>query len=373
MTESEDRRFAAALAALGLSPARLRRILAGTSPQAAWEALRTGTHPEDADGRARHLVRHDIPDLIERRCSAQALSVLVHGDTAYPQRLSADPEAPAVLFVKGDGERLGARPSVAIVGTRSATTIGRSVAHDLGHHLASEGVTVVSGLAPGIDVAALDGALHSEGPPAVAVLGTAHGDERTPEQRRIASALAERGVVVSELAPGADSARWRFAVRNRIMAALADVVVVVECHESGGALHTVRAARRRGVPVAAVPGSVRNPAAAGTNTLLSQGAHCVSSADDVLALVGGNSVAPRPARERSTVRGPSPARPTPLSPSESMPPADESVLRALDHEPATFEVVVLRSGIGIGACAAALERLVADNVVCSEKGFWWKR
>ncbi len=363
-----DERCAAALAALEMSPGRLRRLLYGCSPSEAWEAHAAGTHPEDPDGRTRELLRSDAPDAVARRCAAAGVRVFALGSGGYPPALAKDPEAPAVLFVRGDVTALEHPLRVAVVGTRSATAVGLAAAGEIGRTLAAAGVAVVSGLATGVDSAALSGVLEIpvEAPP-VAVLGTAHDGRATAGQRTLGGGVAARGSVLSEQAPGSPGARWRFAVRNRIMAALAQVVVVVECHVEGGALHTVHAARQRGVPVAAVPGSVHNFAAAGTNALLAAGAQCVRHGADVIELLGtttGFSVTV-PTRQPASwgAQGRLAA---------DLDPATRRVLRALGPEPIDLQRLVDGSGQALGVVALALEELAARGLAETTRG-WWRR
>lgn len=366
--DEEDLACAAALASLGLAPARLRRLLLAGSPQEVWVHLASGVHPDDPDGRVRAACGRGLPDRMYRRCRAEGVDIRVLGAASYPLRLANDPEAPAVLFVQGGDGVLDWRPLVAVVGTRSATEQGRQVAFDIGAALAASGAGVVSGLALGIDCAALSGAVAGEGhagAPSVAVLGTAHDTVGTAEQRRLAASVADVGAVISELPPGAHSARWRFAVRNRVMAALAEVVVVVECHAEGGALHTVRAARRRQVPVAAVPGSLRTSAAEGTNALLVEGASCVRGGADVVALLSrlADWVPASPSL---------PVRPTAAAaaPRGGLDESEAAVLGALEGESIGLDTLVLRTGRSLASLALVLERLADAGLVSSEGGFW---
>lgn len=363
----EDLACAAALASLGLSPARLRRLLLGARPREVWGRLGSGSHPDDPDGRLAARCRPGLPEHVERRCRGAGLSTLVLGAAGYPRRLADDPEAPAVLFVRGDGGVLDDVPRAAVVGTRSPSELGRRVAFDMGAALAASGAGVVSGLALGIDCAALSGArstARSTVAPSVAVVGTAPDTLGTAEQRRLAASIAETGAVISELPPGAPSARWRFAVRNRVMAALADVVVVVESHAEGGALHTVRAARRRQVAVAAVPGSLRNPASEGTNALLVHGAFCVRDASDALALLSRLTrwVPASSLSDASPVASP--------GPTDGLDPLEASVFDALGGDSLGLDALVLRTGLSLSSVALALERLADAGLVVSEGGFW---
>jgi DNA processing protein len=286
--------------------------------------------------------------------------------------LAADHQAPAVRFATGDITALEGRPRVAVVGTRAATAYGRSVAADLGRGLARAGAVVVSGVAPGIEAAAHAGALSVDGAaPVVGVLGTPLDARATPSQQALQDAIRNRGAVLSEISPGVRGARWWFAVRTRVIAALAHVVVVVECHHRGGSLHTVTGALARGVTVAAVPGSVRSPASAGTNRLLVEGAVPVRDVDDVLTAIE-LAVAARPdiaPPGRST-------RPAPVTPSgrsgRRLEPMAHRVRQALDHDPATLEVVVRRSGLPLGDVALALEHLAEAGLAVADQG-WWVR
>lgn len=363
---------AAALASLGLSPARLRRVLGASSPGRAWSELADGTHPEDPSGRAQALVRRCRPEELWHRCRALGVTIATIDSPSYPRSLAADAEAPAVLFMSGRPQALDGWPRVAVVGTRSASAPGCEVAEDIGRCLARSGAVVVSGLAAGIDSAALGGAVEAGGT-AVAVLGTAHDGLPAGRQRRLADDIGQAGCLVSELPPGTESARWRFAVRNRVMAALAQLVVVVECHRQGGALYTVGVARHRNVPVAAVPGSVRSSSSEGTNALLVAGAACVRHGDDAVALLArlsgwrpqgaGGSRSATSDRGEAAAAGGHPAH-VPLDR------VSGEVLAALEHEAVGLDAVVLRTGESVASVALALERLAEMGLARSEGGFW---
>ena len=222
---------------------------------------------------------------VPRAVAARARVALVcRCSEAYPARLRALPDPPAVLHVLGDPRRSTFRTAVAIVGARRATSYGLDVSRTLGRGLSRAGVPVVSGLALGIDAAAHAGALEGTGRP-VAVLAAAP-DVPYPQRNRVLhAAVAERGAVVSELPPGSSAFRWCFVARNRIVAALAQVVVIVEATERSGSLTTADFAADIGCTVAAVPGRVTNRTAAGTNGLIQSGAALVRDAGDVLDLL----------------------------------------------------------------------------------------
>ncbi len=370
MPSDTDAAYATALASLGMSPGRLRKILAGRAPADAWRALAEGNHPLDPDGALRHKATAAVLERAFASRASSGVAVRVFGMPGYPASLAGDLDPPAVLFALGDLDAWGQLPRVALVGTRSATPTGRAVASELGAALADAGVVVVSGLARGIDSAAHGGVLRSDGAaPPVAVLGTAVDAKVTAAQAALRNQICRRGVVLSELPPGIAGARWWFAVRNRVMAALSHVVVVVECHATGGALHTVAAARRRGVRVAAVPGSIRSAASTGTNALLVGGADAVRGVDDVLGLVTAVTA------ELPEVRGPSgrgprrsgrdrQARPLPVGAEAAR------VRRALDLDPASLDEVVRRCGLGVGDVALALEELADAGLAVGEHRWW---
>jgi DNA processing protein len=279
----------------------------------------------------------------------------VLGSPAYPSALVGDVEPPAVIFHRGSAAAIaGAR--VAIVGTRRCSATGAGVAYELGHDLAAAGVAVVSGLASGIDGAAHRGALAAGGAPPIGVVGSGLDVVYPPGQTELWRAVATAGVLLSEAPLGARPERWRFPARNRIIAALADLVVVVESHRRGGSLHTVDEADRRGRDVFAVPGSVRNPAASGTNELLAEGRAPVCSVDDLLVALG---------LAASRRDGPDDRRPPPD-------PGDRPVLDAVGWQPSTLDQLVLRTGLELARLAPTLDRL-CDAGWVARHGGWYER
>jgi DNA processing protein len=224
---------------------------------------------------------------------------------AYPPRLRALPDPPAVLHVLGDPAALSMPEAVAIVGARRATSYGLDVSRALGRGLSRAGVPVVSGLALGIDAAAHEGALEATARP-VAVLAAAPNVPYPSRNRSLHAAVAKRGAVISELPPGSNAFRWCFVARNRIVAALAQVVVIVEATKRSGSLTTADFAADLGCTVAAVPGRVTNRTADGTNCLIQSGAALVRDAGDVLELLAETTGQPRriPARPEPPVLAP---------------------------------------------------------------------
>jgi DNA processing protein len=201
------------------------------------------------------------------------------GDADYPMGL-LDLERPPPLHVLGT---VFSAPAVAVVGTRRCTGYGRNLAFGFGQTLARAGWTTISGMARGIDAMGHRGALEGNGP-GVAVLGSGidviYPAENADIYRRLADGL---GAVMSEYPPGTPPDRWRFPARNRLIAAIASVVVVVEAGEKGGALITARLAAELGRPVLAVPGDVDRPASVGCNRLIRDGAIPVLGSADLIS------------------------------------------------------------------------------------------
>ena len=293
--------FVAALASLpDVGPARLRWLMSLGAPSEVWQRLLThqvvappGISPSIVS-RWFESAATISPDALWRRCSELGIGVSCFGAPSYPPKLLSDPDPPVVLFHQGSPDALSI-PSVAIVGTRRATAYGRAVAHELGSGLAASGICVVSGLALGIDASAHAGAVESSGAPnwaaPAAVVGSGLDSPCPVRNRSLCAKVAASGVVLSEVPPGVPAAPWRFPVRNRILAGLAEVVVVVESAGGGGSMHTVREARERQLTVMAVPGPIKSPVSVGPHELLAEGALVCTGLQDVLAQLG-RSAAP---------------------------------------------------------------------------------
>ena len=211
-------------------------------------------------------------------------------DSGYPSGLRHLFQPPPVLFVRGSLADVPApQRCVAIVGARRCTELGRSFARDLAAALVREGLVVVSGLALGIDAAAHEGALDGGGE-TLAVLASAACDPTPRRNLGLADEILDAGGwILSERPPGAAVRAFDFPRRNRLVAALVSVLVVVEAGLRSGTLSTVGHALDLGVEVAAVPGPANSPASAGVHELIRRGAHLVTSASDVLALLGRDS------------------------------------------------------------------------------------
>jgi DNA processing protein len=242
-------------------------------------------------------------DRARRVVEERGLAALCRHDERFPRRLLHARDAPAVLHVAGDAERLapfsGEEPAAAIVGMRRASAYGHDVARALGRDLAAAGVPVVSGMALGVDSAAHAGALDAGGL-TVAVLAGGADVPYPASKRHLYAEIRKRGLVVSELPPGFRARRWCFPARNRIIAGLADLTIVVEAAERSGSLITADLAAKLGRDVAAVPGAITSPGAAGANALLRDGATLVRNARDALDALFGVGNAPPPRRRADT-------------------------------------------------------------------------
>jgi DNA processing protein len=275
---------------------------------------------------------------------------------------------------------LEGRPCVAIVGTRRCTPDGAVAAHQLAYDLSCAGACVISGLALGIDGAAHAGALAGArdlerdipaATPGSTVGVAASGVDVVYPRRHEAlwREVAALGAVVSETPPGWPAQAWRFPSRNRLIAGLARMVVVVESHAGGGSWHTVEAALRRGVEVGAVPGSVHSSASVGTNTLLHEGATPIRGAQDVLDALGDFEPLParRPQAEalRLDLSG--------LGPDSPLGALEDRVRTALSWRPLCLEEIVERSGVPVGAVVVALDRLEQQGLAGGQAGWWFRK
>lgn len=306
------------------------------------------------------------------RLQRDGIGVWSPGGEGFPPALVDDPDPPPILFWQGDAGAL-VPPGVAVVGTRRCTAYGTDVARELGRDLSLAGVAVVSGLALGIDGAAHEGALagHRDGGAApVAVVGSGLDVVYPPRHRALWRRVAEAGIVISEAPPGALPEGWRFPRRNRILAGLSHVVVVVESHAGGGSLSTVQAAIERGVQVMAVPGSIRSPSSTGTNRLLADGVAPVADVDDIVVALSleGIEVGARPADEDASddLSADATSERAPADPEAAR------LLAAVDWTPTATETILRRTGMSLTEASTGLVRLEVQGLV-RKSGSWWER
>jgi DNA processing protein len=295
----------------------------------------------------------------ERRLEEDLLAALCwaccrHGDL-YPDALRDATDAPWALIGRGNPELLDAvEPfgTVTIVGARRATSYGREISRELGRELASAGMIVVSGLAFGVDGCAHRGALDAGGR-TIAVLGCGPDNAYPPAHRSLWRRITEVGLVISEFPPGATPWKWTFPARNRIMAALAGMTVVVEAAARSGSLITADLAADLGRDLGAVPGPVTSRASAGPNNLLAGGACLVRDAQDILDAMLG------PGAQRIERSG------------AKLDPGLAAVLAAVDAGESSCDGVAAALGLSGPEVAAALARLEAlGYVTCSSLGLY---
>jgi len=286
-----------------------------------------------------------------------ATRAIARSDAEYPALLREVPTAPATLYVRGglvDGDAL----AVAIVGSRRATSYGLDVAEMLAADLAARGVTVVSGLARGIDGAAHRGALRVGGR-TLAVLGSGVDVVYPPENRRLAAEIAERGALLSQFAPGTPPLPHHFPTRNAVIAGMSLAVVVVEAAERSGSLITARLAAELGREVLAVPGRITALESRGANRLIQDGAAVAMGWEDVVGLL--------PERWKACLRE---APAAAAQATEVLPDLLEArqVLSLLSDDPVDIDIVIERSGLGAGRVSAALLDLELEGRVRQIEG-----
>ena len=281
--------------------------------------------------------------------AARGLRFVGRGERGYPSPLRELHDPPPGVFLRGTaGAELLGLPAVSVVGARACSSYGSQVARLLGRDLAAAGLVVVSGLARGVDGEAHRGALEAGGL-TVAVLGCGVDRDYPAAHAQLAARICERGLVVSEYAPGVEPAPWRFPARNRIIAGLSLATIVVEARERSGALITADFALDAGREVFAVPGEITSALSAGTNALLRLGATPLTSVDDVFESLGVDVAASAPSE-----LGETPIR----------------VLEALGREPSGVDALVRETGLDAAAVATALAELELAGAVAEAEGLY---
>jgi DNA processing protein len=273
--------------------------------------------------------------------------VLRRGEADYPAPLEELSQPPERLWWIGDRGVLEL-PCVAIVGTRRATAYGERITRELAGALARAGACVISGMARGIDGVAHVAALDANGKTA-AILGTGVDVAYPPSHRTLHARIAARGMLLSELPPGAHSHGGSFPKRNRLIAALARLTIIVEAPIKSGALITAERATDLHRDVGVVPGPIDSPQSEGSNLLLRDGAHPITSAADALALMGLT-----------------PAIHTLLDPED---PDQERVWRALREGPADMDTLCHRASLPVQRCLTAVTALeLSGSIECALTG-----
>ena len=304
-------------------------------------------------------LKEPVPEVLFARIrawlAAPGNELLAWDDPDYPRALLELGHAPPVLYFVGRRELLN-RPALAIVGSRNATPQGLDNARAFARALADAGLTIISGLALGIDAAAHEGALDGTGS-TLAVVGTGLDRVYPARHRQLAHALAARGGLLSEFAPGTPARASHFPRRNRLISGLARGVLVVEAALSSGSLITARYAGEQGREVFAIPGSIHSPLARGCHKLIREGAKLVETAQDVLAELG--------LADRATTAASS------IAVEEEGPYA--ALLGALAADPADLDTLAARTGLSAQALSANLLALEMEGRVVALPGGRWQR
>ncbi|MDX1799852.1 MAG: DNA-processing protein DprA [Marinobacter sp.] len=309
------------------------------------------------------------------RCRQQRIALVAWNSDDYPEALRAIPDAPRLLYVRGDPALLR-QPQVGIVGSRSATRGGLDHARRFAADLSEQGYRVTSGLALGIDGAAHQGALAS-GCPTLAVVGTGVDVVYPRQHRSLAESVVANGALVSELPPGTPPRAAHFPRRNRIISGLSQGILVVEASPRSGSLITARLALEQGREVFAIPGSIHNPLARGCHHLIREGAVLVESVDDILRELGEWS-APASVPRATPVPGRKPARPAPATddPATTMTRAlpdylaarEISVIGALGYDPRSTDELCAATGLAAEELIQSLLLLEMDGLIEAAPG-----
>ena len=313
------------------------------------------------------IQRHATPDWVRteiERCTNRGIKLISQQDPAYPALLLNIPDPPPVLYCNGmlDGDLC----HIAIVGSRRATAYGAMTAKRLGRQLADRGVSVISGMANGIDTAAHLGALDAGGH-TVAVLGSGINRIYPARNRKLYDRIIQRGAVVTEFALDTPPKPHHFPQRNRIISGMALGTVVVEAAQRSGALITARLAAEQGREVYAVPGNIHTPGARGTHHLIKQGAKLVENAQDII-----EEILPQvdPGEDFPYVND---QRGVASMHSHGLDGDLAHVLRAISHNPIHIDDLLLRCGLEPGPLTAILGELEIMGAIVQEPGKFFMR
>ncbi len=295
-------------------------------------------------------------------CAEDGHHIITLHDERYPKQLKDLPDAPPLLYVRGDPDFL-LQPQLAMVGSRNPTAAGRNTAKEFARHLSNVGITITSGLASGIDGASHEGALHGL---AGTVAVVAHGlDIVYPAQhQKLAQAISENGAVVSEMPIGTQPNRGLFLRRNRLISAFSLGTLVVEAAQKSGSLITARFAMEQNREVFAIPGSIHNPMARGCHQLIRQGAKLVESADDILEELR------LPAAQTTSypIKTDTNIHENPKDPHKTLDPDHQKLLKCLAYEPASIDELVSSSGFKAAEIASMLLILELEGVIVCQDG-----
>lgn len=354
---SEPAAWLALCLARGVSPSTVRNLLARFGSPAAVFA-------QSQASLGTVVARKDVDALLAEQDSGRVRAALTWleapdnhlvtlADEDYPRALLEIGDPPPLLYLKGRRDLLGA-PALAIVGSRNATPQGLKNAEQFAEVLSSAGLTIVSGLALGIDAAAHTGGLRGAGS-SIAVVGTGLDIVYPARNRELAHALAAQGAIISEFALGTPGAAANFPRRNRIISGLSKGCLVVEAAIASGSLITARLAGEQGRDVFAIPGSIHSPLSKGCHLLIKQGAKLVDAAEDILEELGTTT------------------RPVGQAPQHAAPAGGDGLLEQLGHDPVTLDELMVRTGFAADQLSAKLMELEILGQVASLPGGKFQR
>jgi DNA processing protein len=341
----------------GLGPATLRNLLRkfGLPREVLARSrseLASFLAPESVEAMQSQRVRDALARALDW-ASADEHFVITLADETYPRTLLEIADPPSVLYGHGRPELLQ-RPALAVVGSRNASAQGASNAEHFARALSDAGLTIVSGLALGIDAAAHRGGLAGASA-TIAVLGTGVDVVYPSRNAELAAEIARRGLLVSEFALGTPAIAHNFPRRNRLISGLARGCLIVEAAVASGSLITARCAADQGRDVFAVPGSIHSPLAKGCHALIKSGAKLVESADDVLAELAGF----QPTARASTLA--------------AAPSTDSGLLAVMGHDPVDVDSLCERAGLSPEQVTSQLLRLELDGRVTALPGGLYQR
>ncbi len=361
MEPLEAKRYWIALTLIpNVSPRKFHILLENfSSPQEIWEAppARLKEIPgfaESAETFCAHREKVNVSRALEQIAVLQA-RVVTLADTQYPEPLRAIPDAPPVLYLRGEYIEKD-KLAIAIVGTRRTTSYGRRIAQQFAQELGRLGFTIVSGLAEGIDTAAHRGALKVNAR-TIAITGSGFARLYPQGNRKLLEEIVSNGCAMTEFAPAVAPEKWTFPQRNRIISGLSRGVLVVEAPQESGALITARWALEHNREVFAVPGSILGESHRGCHKLIKEGAKLVESVTDILEEFKDLRVLFQVRKEK-----PAPAQKLPLSPLE------EKIFSAIDFEPVHFDEIVSKTGLSVGEVSEGLLTLALQGVVQELEG-----
>lgn len=343
----------------GIGAVRFRKLLSFFGDLSrAWQAGST-------ELLAAGLSEKNVADILEKRktldplalpeqLSARGIAFLTWQDGEYPRYLKEIAQPPPVLFYKGSITSEDDL-AVAIVGTRNVTAYGKQITRDTAEYLAHNGVTVVSGLARGVDGLAHNAALEAGGR-TIAVLGSGVDVIYPPEHRRLAEQIQEQGAIVSDYAPGTKPDGINFPPRNRIISGLSRATIVIEAGEKSGALITAKFAVEQDREVFAVPGSVLSPMSRGTNDLIGEGAMPMTNPKSVLEVlrIEEGSKAPKPQEQ-------------------ALSDMERTVLRILGQDSLHIDEICVRMDLSVEKLTVTLTMMELKGLVVREQGMTYRQ